>query len=190
MEAEKICLKSEFSFSTNYGVEENMVLSSETGLMELMVNILSEMHYSEQMLLNHLPRLMRSVKTCVLIEALADLMEETKNHILTIGKIFISMDLKPEKTEIISVTEFLIESGRILNFYEKGTELDKALIGEIQKLKRFEIASYFMLSTLALKLDEHEMAIIFQKTAILETEAELKIQGIYNSMSKFYSSAI
>lgn len=189
MEAEKLSFKSEFSFSTNYGVEENMVLSSETGLMELMVNILSEMHYSEQMLLNHLPRLIRSVKTCVLIGALADLMEETKSHILTIGKIFLSLEMKPEKTEILSVTEFLKESDRILNCYEKGSELDKALISEIQKLKRFEIASYFMLSTLALKLDEQEMAIIFQKTATLEVEAEFKMQDIYISMSKVYSSA-
>jgi ferritin-like metal-binding protein YciE len=182
MQPKNLHFKSESAFDNYQEPVENMLTNSENGLKELMTSVLNDLHWSEQKLLNHLPRLIRHAKTCVLIEALAELMEETKNHLKVLSFGYSNLEMKPIKNESMSVSEFLIETNEILKRYEKGNELDKALIAAIQKLKRFEIASYFSLSTLALKLEEQELAQIFQKNANIETEVWNMLQLVFKDL--------
>jgi ferritin-like metal-binding protein YciE len=182
MQSKNLLFKADTASDTYQEPDENMLTNSKNGLKELMTGVLNDLNWSEQILLNHLPRLIRHAKTCELIEALADLMEETKNHLKVLSYGYSNLEMKPIKKESLSVSEFLIETNEILKRYEKGNDLDKALIAAIQKLKRFEIASYFSLSTLAMKLEEQELALIFQKNANIETEVWNMLQMVFKDL--------
>jgi ferritin-like metal-binding protein YciE len=188
MQSKNLLYQTDLLTSSIFETEENMLSNSEKGQWQLMQNVLTEMNSSEQTLLKQLPRIIRHVKTCDLIEALADLMEETKKQLQTIRQLFTILKSEPEQKECASVSEFIKEAGQTLKQYERGYELDTALLEAIQKLKRFEIASYFMLSTLALKLNESELASTFRKLAAIETEISDKLFEVSSDMENHISS--
>ena len=131
---------------------------------------LKDIYGAEQQLLKALPEVAEAASTDELKQAVNKHLEQTKEHVKRIEKVFslLSIDREAKKCKAM---EGLIEEGKeIIKEFGKGVARDCALIIGSQKIEHYEIAAYGSLCELAEVMGKHRVAEILDQT--LEEEEQ------------------
>lgn len=119
-------------------------------LKELFLDELKDIYWAEQHLAKALPKMVKGATSEKLKQAIADHLEQTKNHMTRLEKAFASIGEKAKAVKCEAMNGLLKEAEELLTETEKGTEVrDVAIISAAQKVEHYEIASYGILRTLA-----------------------------------------
>lgn len=125
----------------------------KTDLRDLFIEELQDMFSAENQIVDALPKLIKLASSSDLKDALKNHLEETKNQVKRIQKIFKILN-HPASEKLCKGMEGILKEGEhIVQRKEKSPVLDAAIIGACQKVEHYEIASYGSLASFASTLD-------------------------------------
>ena len=148
---------------------------SLNSLNALFLHEIRDLYSAEHQLLKALPKMIAAASHAELKQAFSDHLEETKNHIGRLDRIFNSLG-ENSGGEHCNAMEGLIKEGEGL-IEEDGnpTVKDAALIAAAQRVEHYEMAGYGAAHTYAELLDYDDAADLLQDTLDEEGDANKKL---------------
>lgn len=134
------------------------------GLRDLFIDELKDIYWAENALVKALPKMIKNATTPNLVSALTNHLEETKNHVTRLEKVFSIMGEKPVAKKCDAMAGLLEEGNGILEDTELGVVRDAGIIAAAQKVEHYEIATYGTLAAWAGTLGEIEAAELLKET--------------------------
>jgi len=112
-------------------------------------------------------------------DAFTNHLEETKEHVTRLEKVFSLMGEKAEAKKCDAMAGITEEGASIIEDTEDGTSTrDVALILAGQKAEHYEIATYGGLAQIARTLGHAEIASLLEKTLTEEKKADMKLTDL------------
>jgi ferritin-like metal-binding protein YciE len=111
-------------------------------LMELFEEQLKDILWAEKALIKAIPNMISLASSEDLIEALKEHMEETKEQVNRLEKVFKTIDKKPSTVKCDAMDGLIDEASDIMEDCEKGPKCDAGIIAAAQKIEHYEIATY------------------------------------------------
>ncbi len=160
--------------------------TTDSMLTEFFNDQLKEIYWAEKYLVKTLPGMQKAASSGELAMAFEEHLEETKQHVIRLEKIFEIMGNKPD-AKMCEGMEGLIKEGKsIIDATESGTATrDVGLIFAAQQIEHFEIATYGNLQQLALTLEFSEIAHLLDATLSEEKEADKNLTDIAKSQVNY-----
>jgi ferritin-like metal-binding protein YciE len=156
---------------TNPG-EKTMKLAS---IHDLYVDELKDLYNAEHQLLKALPKMAKAASAPELAKAFTNHLEETKEQIERLEKIFKKLDASP-KGKKCKAMEGLIEEGKeVMEEEAEPAVMDAALIAAGQRVEHYEMAGYGCVRTFATLLGYKDAAALLQETLNEEGAADKKL---------------
>ena len=122
-------------------------------LHELFLNGLKDLGSAENQLVKALPKMVKATVSPDLKAAFQNHLEETKTHVVRIGRVFESLNEKP-KTVLCKGMQGLVEEGAEHIEKDAGDVFgDLALLGAGQRVEHYEMAAYFAAISMAKTLE-------------------------------------
>jgi len=148
-------------------------------LYELFLTELQDMYSAEGQIVASLPRLIDASFHEEPKKALMHHLEETKDQIKRLERIFFVLDLQPKKKHCKGMEGILKEGEQITSNKTGSSSLDAAIIASAQKVEHYEIASYGTLCSFAKHLNLPAEIIELLKENLKEEEtADKKLTKI------------
>lgn len=148
-------------------------------LYQLFIDELQNMYSSEGQLVESLPRLIKSAFHEELKKVLAEHLEETKNQVKRLEKIFFLLDLPSKKKSCKGMEGILKEGGDAISPKTPSPILDAMIIASNQKVEHYEIASYRTLCSFAKHLNlQKEVGKLLDESLQEEDAADKKLTKI------------
>jgi len=144
-------------------------------LRELLIDELQDLHSAEQQITKALPKLVKTAHNPNLKQAFEHHLEETKNHITRLERIFEQMDENPKGKTCEAMKGLLKEGEERISDGGEADVLDAGLISAAQRVEHYEIAAYGSARTYAELLGEHEAARLLSETLQEEKAADTKL---------------
>lgn len=145
---------------------------------QLFVDELRDIYSAENQLLVALPKMAKSAFDEELRDAFLNHLEETKNQVQRLDKIFKQIQERPEGETCEAMQGLIKEGSEVDEKYEKSAIRDAALIAAAQRVEHYEMAVYGTLRTFANQLDYDEAADLLQETLNEEGNANKKLTKI------------
>lgn len=145
---------------------------------ELFEHQLQDILWAEQELTKVMPWIVEQVSSKELVNALKEHMVITENQLKRLDNIFeiIGAEKKAEKCDGM---EGLVKEARsIIEMADEGVIRDAFIIGAVQKVEHYEMASYGTLKALATIIGEFEAASLLGETLKEEKEADMKLTEV------------
>jgi ferritin-like metal-binding protein YciE len=152
-------------------------------LHDLYLNELRDMYHAENQIIKTLPKMIESVNSSELRNALSNHLEQTRTHVDRLEQVFRlhNEEIKEEKCKGM---QGIIDEGKDLSKHDENLGVrDAAIIASAQKVEHYEIASYGTLRTWAKLMGHDEAAILLQQTLDEEGEADKKLTQIAMSLN-------
>lgn len=147
--------------------------SKGTMLEQMFVNMLKDIYWAEQHLLEKLDEMREKATTDQLQDAFEDHMLQTKKHVSRLEKVFRLIDEEPEAKKCDAMEGLTKEASEIAEETEDGTMTrDAALIIAAQKVEHYEIATYGSLVQIALTLGHDKAADLLEQTLWEEEDTD------------------
>lgn len=162
-------------------------IESHQDIKDLFLEELHGIYSAEEQLVKFLPELIQGADFPELQEAFALHLQETKEQVARIKKIFGISKVAPAGRNS-SMEEIVDECREVLQNYEKSITRDAALIAKAQKIEHYEVAAYTTLCSLAKELDLHTIKDLLKETLDEENKAVRKLNKI--AEGGFLSSGI
>ena len=145
------------------------------GLKELYVDELKDLYSAENQLVKALPKMAKAAASEELRQGFEEHLEQTKDHVARLEKIFKALDESPKGKKCIGM-EGLVKEGSeaIAEDFEDAVK-DAALIGAAQRVEHYEIAAYGTASAFARILGESEHVSLLEQTLEEEKETDQKL---------------
>ncbi len=118
-------------------------------LSDFFLDELKEIYYAENRLISTFPQMIGKTFSDELTFTLNDHLDETKEHIQRLEKIFEEIGEKAEGKKCEAMEGLIKESNRIMQDFKDSPLIDAALISVIQRIEHYEIVSYDFLITFA-----------------------------------------
>ncbi|HEY7391690.1 MAG TPA: ferritin-like domain-containing protein [Bryobacteraceae bacterium] len=133
---------------------------------ELLIDEMKDLLYAENQILSALPKMESAAKTAKLKEAFQKHLEQTQNQVERLKEAFELLGSKPEPTPCKGMQGILQEGEEIIKESSGKDQItaDLALICAAQKVEHYEISGYGTARTLAMQIDEREVARLFERT--------------------------
>ncbi|MBP8001064.1 MAG: ferritin-like domain-containing protein [Chloroflexi bacterium] len=147
-------------------------------LQELFVHELRDLYSAEQQLVSALPKMARAATTRGLQEAFTMHLEETRNHVSRLERVFNSLGTTSAGKECEAMKGLIKEGEEVINMKGDSTVKDAALIAAAQRVEHYEIAGYGTARTFADKLGFSDAADILQDTLDEEGSADKKLTSL------------
>lgn len=148
-------------------------------LYHLFIDELADMYSAEKQIIESLPKLINLASFPELKKALSDHLEETRNQVERIDKIFSMLDMSAEEKTCEAMEGLLKEAEEIVKNKSKSSTLDAEIISAAQKVEHYEMASYGTLRSFAKNLDlDGEIIDLLQDTLDEEGAADKKLTKI------------
>lgn len=158
--------------------------SAADGLRELFVDSLKDIYWAEKALTKALPKMQKNATNKNLIDAIGSHLEETKNQIDRLEKVFEIIGEKAVAKKCDAMDGLIKEGESIVEETEIGAVRDAGIIAASQKIEHYEIATYGTLSAFALTLGEKEAAKLLNATLAEEKEADVALTvAAYNTIN-------
>ncbi len=141
-----------------------------SSLEDLFKHLLQDMYYAENKIKNTLPKMAEKACREDLKDAFESHLEETKEQIQKLEKVFEILDYKKEKEKCEAIEGLMKEATHLIEEAAEGSVRDAALIAAAQKVEHYEIASYGTLCAMANELNQDDAAKILHE--ILEQEKQ------------------
>lgn len=155
----------------------------ETGHAPLLTNFfydqVKDIYWAEKHLVKTLVKMRKASFSDELCMAFEDHLQETKQHIVRLEKIFELLGLRPHTKKCEGMEGLAKEADTIISETEDGTATrDVGLIFIAQKIEHYEIAAYGSLHQLALTLELDEIAGLLESTLLEEKELDKELTTI------------
>lgn len=155
---------------------KNSLLSSQ--LMELFEDELKDIYWAEKALTKAIPKMIKNATSKELVKALTTHLEETKEHVTRVEKVFESFGKKASALKCDAMAGLIEEAEGIMEECEKGAMCDAGIISAAQKIEHYEIASYGTLRQFAETLKLKEAATLLEKTLIEEKASDVLLTEV------------
>lgn len=155
---------------------------------ELLIDELQDLYDAENQIIDVLPILQKSVTNTDLKEAFKNHLQETKEQVKRLEKAFKILQADPQAHQCKAMMGMLSEVNEILKDPDASLLQDAALIGAVQKIEHYEIASYGTAHAHAKILDLGEVCELLQETLKEEVNADKKLSKIAGG--SFFSSGV
>lgn len=170
--------------SSKYGTTEESILDVETidaadGLAELFYNGIKGMYWSEQQLVDALPKMADAAASKELAQAILNHQAETTTHVERLEQVFEIMDMAPRTKKCMALEGLTIDGEAVIENTDTGSPArDLGIIMASQKVEHYEIAAYTGLIDLAQKLGMEEIAGVLQETLQEEQASSQLLQQV------------
>jgi ferritin-like metal-binding protein YciE len=144
----------------------------------LFENQLKDIYWAEQELTRFMPEVLENVESTELANTLREHMKVTEKQVTRLDKIFDIIDTEAEGEKCDGMEGLVKEARKIFEETEKGIIRDAFLIGAVQKVEHYEMASYGTLKSMAIILGEYEVATLLGETLKEEKEADMKLTEV------------
>ena len=173
--------KTNFQSSTE-GLENsnsnNKAAMKSSQLMQLFEDGLKDIYWAEYALLKATPKMIKQTTSEELNEALTSHLEETREHISRLEKVFSLIKVKAEGEKCEAMDGLIKEASDIMESCEEGSMRDAGIISASQKVEHYEIATYGTLRQFAETLGLNEVEELLATTLQEEKEADLKLSEV------------
>ena len=147
----------------------------ESSLKELYLKELRDIYDAEKQITKALPKMAKAASSTQLRQGFEMHLDQTKNHITRLEKIFETLDESP-KGESCDGMEGLIEEGsQVMDEDLEPDAIDAGLISAAQRVEHYEMAAYGSLRTWANILGEKQAVSLLQETLDEEKETDQKL---------------
>ncbi len=147
-------------------------------LMELFEDELKDIYWAENALTKAIPKMIKNATSKELNKALTSHLEETKEHITRLEKVFSLIEVKAVSKKCEAMEGLIKEATEIMESCEEGSMRDAGIISAAQKVEHYEIATYGTLRQFAETLKLPKVVDLFEKTLQEEKEADLKLSDV------------
>src|SRR6266404_2342557 len=151
-------------------------------LQTLYIDELRDLYSAEQQLVKALPKLVKNAETQELSDAIANHLEETKNHVTRLEEIFEKLDESPKGKKCVGMEGLIKEGAEVIDEFE-GKVLDAGLISAAQRVEHYEIAAYGTVCTFAETLGRSEDLGLLKETLEEEKQADEKLTELSENIN-------
>lgn len=144
-----------------------------SALRETFVEELKDIYDAEHQIIKGLPKAIKAAEHEELKEALESHLEETREHVNRLEKVFKTFDTSPKRKKCKGMEGLIAEGEQVMQ--EEG---DAGLIAAMQKVEHYEMAAYGSLAAWAKMLDEEDAVTTLEETLNEESEADEKLTTI------------
>jgi ferritin-like metal-binding protein YciE len=163
--------------------------NDNNGLRELFNDELHDIFNAENQILDSLPKLITLASLPDLKEALKNHLQETKNQVSRLNRIFKTLAMTPKEKTCEAMEGLLTEAEELTGNKARSAALDAAIIIAAQKVEHYEMASYGSLRSFAKQLGlDGSVAELLQETLDEEGAADKKLTKI--AEGSFFSSGV
>ena len=162
---------------------------SDSKLKSFFIDGLQDIYWAEKKLVKTLPKLQEAATSSQLKTAFADHLEQTKNHVKRLEKVFELIGEPTNTKKCHAMAGIADEGSDLIDETEEGTaQRDVALIFAGQKAEHYEIATYGGLKQLAKTLGYSEAAETLDQTLTEEKEADALLTHIAENGINYQAS--
>ncbi len=151
---------------------------------ELFVSELKDIYSAEKQAVKAYPRLVKTVQSEDLKQALKQHLEQTKGQIERLDRIFEILDKRAGGKTCEGMKGLLEEANEHAEEIEKGAVLDAALIGALQRVEHYEIAAYGTAATLAEALGREELHRLLAETLQEEKQTDERLTEVSHGVNE------
>jgi ferritin-like metal-binding protein YciE len=145
-------------------------------LEDLLVEQVRDLYDAEKQLVRALPKMARAVSSEDLQQAIQSHLEETKNQVSRLERIFEELS-KPAKGKSCKAMKGLVEEGS--EAVDGNSPLtDLAIIAAAQRVEHYEISAYGTARAIAQQLGQDTVASLLEETEEEEKAADSKLSDI------------
>ncbi|SFU36635.1 ferritin-like domain-containing protein [Halomonas korlensis] len=131
---------------------------------DLFAHLLSEANSAEKQMIRALPKLARAAEAPRLVEMLSVHLEKTYSHMERVEQAANTLpNIRLSRIKCYAMESLLEDAQEIVEASEKGPVRDAGLIGVLQQVKHYEIATYGTLCTLADQLGDTEATVLLSQ---------------------------
>src|SRR5205085_2547395 len=153
-------------------------------LKELFIEELRDLYDAENQLTKALPKMAEGSSSPELREAFEEHLEQTRNHVSRLEKVFAGLGEKPKAEKCKGMEGLIKEGSELLKEDDFDSEVkDAAIIGAAQKVEHYEIAGYGTVRTFAELLGEDEAVSLLEETLEEEKETDQKLTEVADQMN-------
>lgn len=152
-------------------------------LRELLIDELQDLHSAEQQIVKALPKMVKASHSPQLKQAFEHHLEETKNHVTRLEKIFKQMDESPKGKTCEGMKGLLKEGEERIKDGGESEVLDAGLIAAAQRVEHYEMAAYGSARTYAELLGDREAARLLEETLEEEKSADQKLNQVARTVN-------
>lgn len=139
---------------------------------------LQDIYWAEQELTKFMPEVVDNVESSQLANTLREHMKRTEKQVVRLNKVFDIIGVEAEGEKCDGMEGLMKEARKIFDETEKGIIRDAFIIGAVQKVEHYEMASYGTLKSIAIILGEFEVATLLGETLKEEKEADMKLTEV------------
>lgn len=152
-------------------------------LKELYVDELRDIYSAETQLVKALPKMAEAASSDDLRSGFEDHLEQTKDHVARLERIFIELDEKPSGKKCRGMEGLVQEGKEMIDDEEEGDVLDAGLISAAQRVEHYEIAAYGCVKTYANLLGETDAAELLEETLGEEKATDAKLTELARNIN-------
>ena len=132
---------------------------------------LESVYDAETRIVAALPRMIAACSSEELSGALSNHLEQTRQQLIRLEKIFEQMGEEPRPRESFGLSGLLVDGENLMSEIEKSATLDVALAAAARKVEHWEMVAYESLSEIAEMLGLEDAVELLQETLDEESEA-------------------
>lgn len=144
-------------------------------LRHLYIQELKDLYSAENQLVKALPKMAKASTSQDLRDGFEEHLEQTKEHVSRLEKIFKSLDESPKGKKCNGMEGLIEEGSELIEENPAPEELDAGLISAAQRVEHYEIAAYGSVATYAKLLGENEAVSLLKQTLDEEKETDRKL---------------
>ena len=144
----------------------------------LLIEQLQDIYYAERQLVKALPKMAKAAKTPELVTAFTDHLEQTKEHVARLDRVFETLGSTPKATKCPAMDGLIEEASEMIEQDGEDSVLDAGLIASAQRVEHYEIAAYGNVKTFAEALGMEDAVAILDETLNEEKEADELLSSI------------
>ena len=145
---------------------------------KLFMDELKDIYWAEKHLVKALPKMQKAASTAELVNAFADHLTATKQHVSRVEEIFEMMGVRPVAKKCEAMEGLVAEAQELIQEEDESAVLDAGLIIAAQKVEHYEIAAYGSLRTLATRMGHTDAANLLEQTLDEEKETDVLLTQI------------
>jgi ferritin-like metal-binding protein YciE len=147
-------------------------------LKELFLEELGDLYNAEHQLIKALPKMAEATDSQELRTAIEDHLEQTKNQVNRLEKVFRELGQKPGTVTCKAMKGLIAEGDEVVKKTERGPARDAAIISAAQRVEHYEISGYGTARCHASKLGFSTAEALLSETLEEEKEADTHLNEI------------
>ena len=155
-----------------------------SGLQDLLVDSIKDVYWAENHLVKTLPKMQSAAASEELQTAIANHLEQTKQHVLRLEEVFTLLGERKQAKKCDATEGITKEGEGIIEDTDTGTiARDTGIIMASQKVEHYEIATYSGIIQLATKLGYTNVAALLTQTLTEEKETSDLLTQLAQNLS-------